>query len=404
MAASSSSTSIPQTATKMTITNVVTPVSDEIDTLVSSAASTVDAALRGLILGAKFEQIARDSACQPSAPSATEIDLSPNGFGFDAVGTAASLAVAITDNKAAVARPVMPTLDDCNFVPLQPSYSQDSEAAVAADIGSSEEKVVAEESWDPELLEAASILCMLSNARPNAEDVSVTMELMAPTFEYSYENYQVDVAACEEEEYLDEDEDMYEEPLPKRSSSSSAPPPLLRHPDRLAIEDDVDEVNQLHQYVRSDLLEIFVVPQIQDEDSDDDDGSYCPKLKYERVTRGNSYSGTLSNSNSNNRHYPGRVGFRCIHCANVRPTSAQTTKSSFYPLRLHNLYREVCAWQRIHFKNCPFVPKEVRGRYDWLKESDTSRGKVRYWEISAVKIGLVNNPDREDGIIFSDMV
>jgi hypothetical protein len=43
---------------------------------------------------------------------------------------------------------------------------------------------------------------------------------------------------------------------------------------------------------------------------------------------------------------------------------------------------------------CPFVPREVRERYDWLKSSDTSRGKVRYWEVSAGKIGLENNRER----------
>ncbi|KAL3766254.1 hypothetical protein ACHAW5_008200 [Stephanodiscus triporus] len=77
-----------------------------------------------------------------------------------------------------------------------------------------------------------------------------------------------------------------------------------------------------------------------------------------------------------------------------------TSKAAFYPLRLKNIYREVCAWQRIHFKKCPHVPDGVRELYDHYKRIDTSRGKVKYWESSARKIGLENNPDRDDGIVF----
>jgi len=40
------------------------------------------------------------------------------------------------------------------------------------------------------------------------------------------------------------------------------------------------------------------------------------------------------------------------------------------------------------------VPESVREKYDHYKMIDTSRGKVRYWESSAKKIGLQNNPDR----------
>jgi len=198
----------------------------------------------------------------------------------------------------------------------------------------------------------------------------------------------------------------------------------LTHPDRLAIDDDVDEVNKLHQYVRKDLLEIFVVPQISDSDSEDDesDDDYDEDYRATKKSRKNndppslpttrsaaaarrdrsSSSSSASSSamassisasaNSTQRHYPGRVGFRCVHCADCRRKTA--SKAAFFPLRLTNIYREVCAWQRIHFKTCPMVPASVRKRYDHYKQVDTSRGKVRYWETSAKKIGLQNNPDR----------
>eukprot|EP00985_Skeletonema_marinoi_P007101 scaffold3110_cov114-Skeletonema_marinoi.AAC.6 len=200
----------------------------------------------------------------------------------------------------------------------------------------------------------------------------------------------------------------------------------LVHPDRLAIDDDVDEVNKLHQYVRKELLEIFVVPQISDsdsEDDEDDDEAYrvtkkrknnepasLPTTRAAAARRESFASATTSiaaaastttaTSSSTQRHYPGRVGFRCVHCADCRRKSA--SKAAFFPLRLTNIYREVCAWQRIHFKTCPMIPESVREKYDHYKMIDTSRGKVRYWESSAKKIGLQNNPDRYDGIIFAN--
>jgi hypothetical protein len=189
----------------------------------------------------------------------------------------------------------------------------------------------------------------------------------------------------------------------------------LVHPDRLATDDDAEEVNKLHQYVRKELLEIFVVPhqaaasdcdddEDEEEDDDDEDGSCVNDThKYASnetstttrhlVTRRRSIAVSSSPPlTTGRRYYPGRVGLRCAHCANMRRKS--TSKAAFYPLRLKNIYREVCAWQRIHFKKCPHVPDGVRERYDHYKRIDTSRGKVKYWESSARKIGLENNPDR----------
>ena len=182
---------------------------------------------------------------------------------------------------------------------------------------------------------------------------------------------------------------------------------------------------QLHQFVRKDLLEIFVVPKAassendsdsdDEEDSDDDEeeegntysrSSRSSKKKSSNATkppprrlvtrrRSIPISNTVTSTNSNaHRHYPGRVGLRCVHCSSVRRASSKTSKAAFYPLRLKNIYREVCAWQRIHFKNCKHVPAGVRERYDHYKQIDTSRGKVRYWETSAKRIGLQNNPNR----------
>jgi hypothetical protein len=177
-------------------------------------------------------------------------------------------------------------------------------------------------------------------------------------------------------------------------------------------------VNKLHQYVRKELLEIFVVGDIdkgemddessgddKDKDSDDDKDEdevqggmfYHRDKKPDAVKKGATDTRHLTCRGSNTvptKHYPGRVGLRCVHCARAKSTSKTSRKSSFYPLRLSNIYREVCAWQRIHFKKCPHIPGGVRRRYEHFKSIDTSRGKTRYWETSAMKIGLQNNPKR----------
>ncbi|KAL7546960.1 hypothetical protein ACHAWF_010278 [Thalassiosira exigua] len=215
------------------------------------------------------------------------------------------------------------------------------------------------------------------------------------------------------------------------ANDASRPGESLLHPDRLAHEDDKEEVNQLHRYVRSHLLEVFVVPH-QDSKAasngseEDEEGASSPSAdsgssdQAERVTRRRAVpvkTAYATPAATAIRHYPGRVGLRCVHCAHVRrrPSSSSSSRSSstssakgaakaskaaFYPLRLKNIYREVCAWQRIHFKKCRHVPPGVRERYDHYKRIDTSRGKVRYWEMSAKKIGVSDNTEREDGIAF----
>ena len=67
------------------------------------------------------------------------------------------------------------------------------------------------------------------------------------------------------------------------------------------------------------------------------------------------------------------------------------------------MYRAVCGFQRIHFKNCASVPLEVRNHYEFLKSSDKTRGKTKYWETSCELLGLVNAVCEEGkaGIVFS---
>ena len=261
---------------------------------------------------------------------------------------------------------------------------------------------------DDSVMEASAILFKMKNDVNYAKDATKIVEMA------------VEMLSENQTGSHDTEDDDFNQDNCSFESSHAAPPKNSEffHPDRLAIDEDADEVNQLHQYVRKDLLEIFVIPQVsaESESSDDDDAfddsangsatTSSPDGKDSPdgpKTRGLSTRRRLSVSPTTSipaqRYYPGRVGFRCVHCSNARRKS--TTKAAFYPLRLKNIYREVCAWQRIHFKNCPMVPSEVREHYEHLKKADPSRGKVRYWESSARKIGLENNQNRDDGIVFA---
>lgn len=288
-----------------------------------------------------------------------------------------------------------------------------------------------------DVLQAAGILChfkkeVIRDCSVHGTDdiVEVAVKMLTDENEEEIFNDAMDV-----QHFLPIDEDHEEARVGTTNSATIAS--SLQHPDRLAIVQDAEEVNKLHQYVRKELLEVFVVPRdsvsssdtSDDEDDDnaseDDDKednehkSYAKDVKdIKRALNGMSRSANISSSSSNTsstrhlvtrrrsitvstvptstttaqRYYPGRVGLRCAHCAHVRRKS--TSKAAFYPLRIKNMYREVCAWQRIHFKNCKHVPHTVRQRYDHYKRIDPSRGKVKYWESSARTIGLENNPSR----------
>ncbi len=147
------------------------------------------------------------------------------------------------------------------------------------------------------------------------------------------------------------------------SLSSNSRKKPRRNATRLAVPSDAKNVNQLHAFVRSDLLEIFTVPN-QETAGDQDDSidnsnsrhrnsdknkskdrstSSTPRSSITRSTSSRSsfdcgapkYDKDISRST---RMFPGRVGFRCSFCADV-PTSDQHTMASFHPKRLADLYR-----------------------------------------------------------------
>jgi hypothetical protein len=136
-------------------------------------------------------------------------------------------------------------------------------------------------------------------------------------------------------------------------------------------------LNSLHCYIRSNLLEVFVVEKT-------------------KVTTPN-----LSPSTS-----LGRVGLRCVYCAEQRKRngSASNTEAPmaiFYPKAVKDIYRMVTSWQRCHLRKCRNLPPAVRSEWDELREHDKSRGKTVFWLTSAREIGLVDCPSRAGGVRFA---
>ena len=99
-----------------------------------------------------------------------------------------------------------------------------------------------------------------------------------------------------------------------------------------------------------------------------------------------------------------RVGFRCVFCARAQREQAKraaqdggkiplgfTPMSTMYPKNLAEIYNLVSRFQRIHFKECRFVPPTIRRQFNDHKESDKSRGRREYWIKSAKAIGLVDD-------------
>ena len=148
-----------------------------------------------------------------------------------------------------------------------------------------------------------------------------------------------------------------------------------RYPTRLALPDDNTQLNALHCFLRTELLEVFV------------------------VRKSNRKSPCHSPSSS-----VGRVGLRCVHCAMLRRTPQESREDApmavFYPKSIAEIYRLVTSWQRCHLRKCKNVPPAVRNRWQTLRETDRSRGKTHYWVTSAKQIGLMDCQSRSGGIRF----
>lgn len=65
-----------------------------------------------------------------------------------------------------------------------------------------------------------------------------------------------------------------------------------------------------------------------------------------------------------------------------------------------DIYRGVCTWQRIHFKDCHHMPEHFKEKYDYLKEIDRTRGKKVHWVKSAREMGFRNADEDRNGVIY----
>eukprot|EP00521_Asterionellopsis_glacialis_P008934 CAMPEP_0195285696 /NCGR_PEP_ID=MMETSP0707-20130614/3434_1 /TAXON_ID=33640 /ORGANISM="Asterionellopsis glacialis, Strain CCMP134" /LENGTH=445 /DNA_ID=CAMNT_0040345227 /DNA_START=1 /DNA_END=1338 /DNA_ORIENTATION=- len=197
----------------------------------------------------------------------------------------------------------------------------------------------------------------------------------------------------------------------------------VEYPTRLALPEDGSKLNSMHCFLRSELLELFVLENTKSSTSKAgnnkssptaavDASPQCPPAK-QRSTATPSASG--------------RVGLRCVHCAFARQArrtaqqkrqqeqggatvpkafdpqflqNSEAPMAVFYPKSISELYRLVTSWQRVHLRKCKNLPPSVRETYQSIRETDKTRGKTHYWTTSAAKLGLIDCPSKAGGIRF----
>lgn len=191
-------------------------------------------------------------------------------------------------------------------------------------------------------------------------------------------------------------------------SSQSEDSSVMSYPTRLALPEDNTKLNSMHCFLRSELLELFVLDNKKSpskaaakatkttSSSTDDDEKTNQQATH--VEDHDSVSSTRNLSCSE------RVGLRCVHCAQARKfasTESEAPMAVFYPKTTSELYRLVTSWQRVHLRKCRNLPPSVREKYQSIKETDKTRGKTQYWITSAEKLGLVDCTTKAGGIRFS---
>ncbi|GAX17243.1 hypothetical protein FisN_10Lh100 [Fistulifera solaris] len=170
-----------------------------------------------------------------------------------------------------------------------------------------------------------------------------------------------------------------EEEATDPSSPSSGPPPCVipdDYPKRLALSTDNLHLNSLHCFIRSELLELFVIEPGKDE-------------TFNTMT--------------------GRIGLQCVHCAAARVKDPkrenEATMAVFYPKSCNEIYRLVTNWTRCHLSKCRNLPPSVRQEWELRRAVDKSRGKTPYWAESARELGLVDcTQSRAGGVRFGSKV
>lgn len=178
-------------------------------------------------------------------------------------------------------------------------------------------------------------------------------------------------------------------------------------PTRLSMPNDDTELNSLHCFVRSELLEIFVLSENQGQENTPLEKTSTTEMIY--FNNKNASQQPTDNPVSTKTSKYSRIGLRCVHCSHTYPrpvvdetgttvldpqtiiTNFNAPMAAIYPKSLSDLYRLVCTWQRVHFLKCRHVPPSVRNVYKDLKNNDKSRGKTKFWVSSAMQLGMVND-------------
>lgn len=165
---------------------------------------------------------------------------------------------------------------------------------------------------------------------------------------------------------LDPGPEMVPTPVPHRHHHQDNQPNAscipTNYPSRLSTAKDKINLNSLHCFIRSELLELFVVQP--------------------------------STNDSKANPMAGRVGLQCVHCARARQYDPkrenEATMAVFYPRTVSEIYRLVTNWTRCHLRKCRNLPPSVRSEWEQLRGTDKSRGKTQYWAESAQELGLMD--------------
>jgi hypothetical protein len=156
--------------------------------------------------------------------------------------------------------------------------------------------------------------------------------------------------------------------------------PVLFKDMRLSHPKDDSNLNALHCFVRSTLLEVYVIQ--------------CKRAK--------STSGENDNKKASDEEPQNVVGIRCTQCGFLprEDRGKGQTMSSFFPKSVGEIYRGVCTWQRIHFPVCEHMPEDYRTEYKIRKERDLTRGRKYHWIKSALDMGLRNIDSKRNGMTY----
>ena len=145
---------------------------------------------------------------------------------------------------------------------------------------------------------------------------------------------------------------------------------LANHATRLSIPSDKGFLDPVHNFIRSECIEVFVATD-------------------QKTGRGAK------------AHCFGQVGIRCIHCKHI-PRKERANQAVSFPSKTINIFESVRNFQRTHFQACEHIPEELRAECREL--SLVTHKKVQqkyiraYYAEAGSEIGLVDTT--KNGIVF----